>query len=106
MSLTPVFRPEAARDLQRHMDYIARRDRRSAQRLYHAIRQTVSRLAEMPGLGGVYGFTDPRVREIRVWQARGFDNYLIFYLPRETELLVIRVLHAAQDIDGIFAADE
>jgi plasmid stabilization system protein ParE len=60
----------------------------------------------MPYLGGVYGFTDERVKDVRVWQARGFENYLIFYVPRGSELLVIRILHGSQDIESIFSNED
>ena len=36
----------------------------------------------------------------------GFDRYLIFDLPHENGIDVIRVLHGARDIDGLFAEEE
>jgi toxin ParE1/3/4 len=35
-----------------------------------------------------------------------FDNYLIFYLPHENGIDVIRVLHGARDLDRLFAEEE
>ena len=43
---------------------------------------------------------------MRRFLVRGFDNYLIFYLPQPGGIDVIRVLHGARDIDNIFADEE
>ena len=34
---------------------------------------------------------------VRKWRVRDFDNHLIFYLPRQDGVAIVRVLHAAQD---------
>ena len=31
------------------------------------------------------------------WRVNGFDNYLIFYLPRADGVSIVRVLHGARD---------
>ena len=43
------------------------------------------------------------LRGVRVWQVRGFENYLVFYQPTQRGIEVIRLLHAARDIEGILA---
>lgn len=40
--------------------------------------------------------------DIRVWPIRGFKNHLIFYQVRKGRLEIVRVLHAAQDIETAF----
>jgi toxin ParE1/3/4 len=42
-----------------------------------------------------------RLSTLRQWPIRGFENYLIFYLPTEAGIDVLRVLHGARDIDRI-----
>jgi hypothetical protein len=37
---------------------------------------------------------------------KGFMNYLLFYIPRSGGIDVVRVLHAARDIESIFAIEE
>jgi len=32
-----------------------------------------------------------------MWRVRGFESYLIFYLPRDGSISVERVIHASQD---------
>jgi toxin ParE1/3/4 len=34
---------------------------------------------------------------VRKWHVNGFDNYLIFYLPRADDVLVMRELHGVRD---------
>jgi toxin ParE1/3/4 len=38
---------------------------------------------------------------VRLWRVRGFNSYLIVYRPTDTGIEVIRVLHAARDIEAI-----
>ena len=41
-----------------------------------------------------------------VFQSRAFENYLIFYRPRENGIELIRVLHGARDLATLFAEEE
>ena len=41
----------------------------------------------------------PRFAGLRVWRIQGFPNHLIFYRPIDGGIEVVRVLHAARDID-------
>jgi toxin ParE1/3/4 len=43
------------------------------------------------------------LRRVRV---NGFGNYLLFYIPRTGGLDVVRILHAARDIESIFETEE
>ena len=39
----------------------------------------------------------PELVGTRKWQVEGFENFLIFYLPRPNGVSIVRVLHAARD---------
>ena len=56
----------------------------------------------MPELGQRQEFGRNELAELRVWQVQGFENFLVFYRPVERGIEVLRVLHAARDIDGGF----
>lgn len=56
----------------------------------------------MPELGERQGFDRQEIADLRVWQVRGFENYLIFYRPIEGGIEVVRILHSARDIAAIF----
>jgi toxin ParE1/3/4 len=43
---------------------------------------------------------------VRRLPVKGFENYLIFYVPRSGGIDVIRVLHGARDIDNLFETEE
>ncbi len=54
----------------------------------------------------MYGSDILRLNGLRRFPVRGFEKYLVFYLPREAGIDVIRVLHGARDIDNVFAQEE
>ena len=54
-------------------------------------------LAETPGLGPPVASANSRLFGLRKWRIRGFDNLPIFYIPVDKGVLIVRVLHAAQD---------
>ena len=39
---------------------------------------------------------------MRVWPVKGFDKYRIYYRPLGDRIEILRILHAARDIDAIF----
>jgi len=40
---------------------------------------------------------------LRVWPIKAFENYLIFYQPTDAGIDVVRVIHAARDIEALFS---
>jgi toxin ParE1/3/4 len=36
-----------------------------------------------------------------MWHVRGFESYLIFYMPRKDGIAVERVIHASQDYQRV-----
>jgi len=97
--MNPQFdvNPRANQDLDEHYLYIRRDSPQAAVRLLQAADSTFRQLARMPQLGGVYPVERPDLAGLRVWQVKGFRNYLIFYRPIEGGIEVVRVLHAARD---------
>ena len=47
----------------------------------------------------------PIMAGVRSWGIRGFPNHLIFYRPTDDRIEVIRVLHAARDIETILGRE-
>ena|SRR5437773_252783 len=106
MSLSLAIRAAARRDIGHHADFIGRRNRPAGRRFLDAAQAAVRKLAETPELGGLYEHENPRLAGLRVWPIRRFKNHLIYYIPTETQLIVVRLLHGAQDIDSILADEE
>ena len=67
---------------------------------------TCLRLVDFPRGGVPYDCGIERLKGLRRVPVKGFENYLLFYLPRENGIDVIRVLHTARDIDNLFAQEE
>ena len=67
----------------------------AAHRFFKAAKKTFALLEQHPGLGRLRSFSQPGIRSFRV---PGFPNYLIFYLPMQSEVQVLAVLHGARDL--------
>ena len=100
------IRPQAERDLDDLVAYIARDNRDAAFRFLDAARRTFEQLAATPDLGILWNFAHPSLADVRAWRIGRFRNYLIFYRALEDAIEVIRILHGARDIESLFQAEE
>jgi plasmid stabilization system protein ParE len=92
--------PEAARDINDILDYIARESALAACRVRQELLATCRRLAEHPGMGHRReDLTDKPVRFFPVY------SFLIIYNPASTPLEIVRVLRGAQNIAAILDRD-
>jgi toxin ParE1/3/4 len=100
------IRPAADRDLDSQAEYLAREaSLETALRFYDAAATTFEKLAGMPGLGEPRESADPRLAGLRVWRIEGFRNHLVFYRRADGGIEIVRVLHAAHDIDTVLDAE-
>jgi toxin ParE1/3/4 len=91
-------RAAARRDLIDHFVYLAETaGLDTAERFLSAARTTSENLAEHPKLGAVLRSRNPKLAGIRKWRVTGFENHLIFYVPKRDGISVVRVLHAGRD---------
>lgn len=102
MSGRIVLRQDAHDDIDGVSDYIARDNLDAARRFRAMVRHDLGALCEMPGMGALREFDNPRLAGVRSWPVKHFRNYLIFYRPIEIGIEVLRVLHGARDIERIF----
>ena len=96
--------PKTERDLDGHCKQIAAANPEAAQRVRRIILNTADLLAQHPELGPRIRNAAPRHASIRWLVVPKFRNYLIFYQPFEDTILVVRILHAAQDWTRFFPA--
>jgi toxin ParE1/3/4 len=68
-------------------------------RFLQSLNDDFKKLAEMPGMGAITEFADPKLAGLRSWPVSGFSNYLIFYRATATDLQIHRVLHGARDLE-------
>lgn len=95
-----VKRPLAKNDLilaYAYLEYEA--EVRVADRFLEAVEKAFETLASWPGMGvrRTHGGV-----EMQMLPVPKFTKYLIYYIPTDATLEVIRVLHGAQDIEAIF----
>jgi plasmid stabilization system protein ParE len=96
------FSPKAARDLDGIALFISPNDPEAAKLVRNAILGVADVLAQQPGLGRQIRNASPRHAQIRWFVVPKFRNYLLFYQPFNETVLVVRVLHAAQDWTRFF----
>ena len=100
-----VVLPGASSDLDEVYRYIALENPDAAKRLLKAAKEDFNKLSDMPGMGALRVYPK-HLAHIRSWPISRFRNYLIFYQPIEGGIEVIRVLHAARNVDSMVAADD
>ena len=92
----------AQRDLNKIRKYIAEDDPIAAERVRLAFLATADLIAENPELGIRILNAGPRHADVRWFVVPRFHNYLIFYRPFGDSIMVLRILHAAQDWTRFF----
>jgi toxin ParE1/3/4 len=98
-----AVRPQAYADLEEITRHIADSSLASAARFFDAAQETFRQLAASPELGAKYTELDSEVANLRIWQIKGFSNYVVFYRPVDIGVEVVRVFHGArnwQDLIG------
>ncbi|MBL1258565.1 type II toxin-antitoxin system RelE/ParE family toxin [Methylocystis sp. Sn-Cys] len=84
------LRPQAERDIEEIVSYIAEDSPSAALRWFEGVRHTCQRLAEMPKMG----VARPEVRpDLRVFAS---GNYLLAYREVDDGVEIVRVLHGAR----------
>ena len=106
MSLKINVTVEATNDAITIAEFLAGRSSlNTSDKFLSATTQVYRQLADMPGLGSPRDYGQS-FSGLRMWHVPKFPKYLIFYRAIETELIILRVLHGAQDIAQIFSDPE
>ncbi|HEY4591728.1 MAG TPA: type II toxin-antitoxin system RelE/ParE family toxin [Thermoanaerobaculia bacterium] len=100
-----VVRPKAEADLNEQARYIARDSLDAALRFWDAAESAFDRLLSFPEIGTSRRFQHPALSNIRSWPIPGFEKYVIFYRATSTGVDVLRIIHAARDLSGIFGPE-
>lgn len=84
-------------DLQSIWTFIAHDSAPAADRVMARIQQAVERLAQSPKIG--HSRTDLHASEqVRFWPV---GSYIIVYRPSPKPILIVRILHAARDLNAL-----
>ena len=106
MKLRLALKPQADRDINNQFEYIAKDNLETAIRFYEAAFRAFDVLLTNPHIGPARDFGNPELKDIRIWLVKGFEKYLIFYRATDERVEILRVLHAARDIDSILSGEE
>lgn len=91
------FSDEAIHDLEEICEYIARSNPKAASKIFDQIRQKCKLVANFPNMGKSYERLAHNLRGII------FQDYLIFYYPREDGIDVVHVVSGYQDLESLFS---
>jgi len=89
-------RPQAEADLDDIWWYIAQDNPDAADRVLDSIDERCTTLAQFPYIGTNRDEIMPNLRSLSV------GNYVVYYLPLDDGIDIVRVLHGARDIDVLF----
>ena len=93
----------AAADILEQADwYIGQSGEVLAQRWGKAVTSAVLRVVKNPAAGTLCRFQSAELRNVRRTTIAGFPKHLLFYRIRGTEILVLRVVHGARDLEKLF----
>ena len=97
--------PAAREDLDQIHAFISQDNPEAADRVLAAALSTFAAVARMPGIGRPRAFGLSELSGLRSFRVDGFRNYLIFYRLVTEGVEIVRVLHAARNLDALFADD-
>ena len=100
-----IKRPIVIQDLIDHATYISLDNLDAGDRFIYAAEATFRRLAELPAIGKLSGFNNPKLSQVRQYPIKGFNKYIVFYQIHPDSVEVIRVLHGAQNLEFILETD-
>jgi toxin ParE1/3/4 len=97
--LEPIYSPEAEGDLIEAWIYIAEdKDPETADRVLASVFYKCNALLKQPESGRRREELSPRLRSIPQ------GSYIVFYRIAENQIEIVRVLHAARDIEQHFGS--
>jgi toxin ParE1/3/4 len=97
-----VIRTTARREIKAHGVYLEKHaGPHVTGRFLTAVQQSFETLARAPKAGVLCEFRKPALRRVRRWPVNGFENWLIFYIPKRNGVEIVHIIHGARDILGL-----
>ncbi len=100
-----VILDEAINDLDAISEYLNLQSLDAGFRFLLAAEHAFSQLARMPGLGERFETANPNLDGLRCGSVPGFRNHRVFYLTRDDRIEIVRVLHAARDLEEMLGTE-
>jgi toxin ParE1/3/4 len=70
-------------------------------RFVDAVEASLQQLLLMPNMGAAREIRNDKLKGLRFWPVKDFEEFLIFYLVQGETVQVIRILHGKRDLDRI-----
>ncbi|MCE0523526.1 MAG: type II toxin-antitoxin system RelE/ParE family toxin [Methylacidiphilales bacterium] len=100
-----IFSEYVEPELTAIWEFIALDNLDAADRFIEAVHGTFQELARMPGIGCARKFSHARLRNLRSFRVKDFQNHLIFYEPLPDGIGVFHILHGARDLERFFESE-
>ena len=98
--------PQSEEDAYATYRYIALDSVDAAEVYFDALFDIFDKLLEHPNMGAVVEEAEGELRGLRVIPVSSkFRKHLVFYIPRENEIHIVRILHRSRDIEPLFAEE-
>lgn len=81
--------------------YLAQYNEATGERFLDSCEQSFELLERSHEIGSPRRFEDPQLASIRMSLVKGFDDYLIFYVPLAEGVRILHVIHSALDYNRI-----
>lgn len=95
-----VARPRAKLDVIGHNVYLSERNPSVARRFRESVEATFSAIEQAPLSGATFYVANKPELQLRFMKPKGFKNYQVIYQVTDDSTVILRVLHAAQDVES------
>jgi len=97
-----VLSDAAVADILEQADwYVAQSGQALAKRWEKAVAAAIRRVLNRPRSGTPCRFQSPELRGVRRTTISGFPKHLLFYKVEKGEILILRVVHGARDLEHL-----
>ena len=83
--------------------YEAHADLHLAKRWERAVVSTLLRISRLPNAGSPCSFRAAELQGARRVAVTGFPKHLVFYQSRGDQVVVLRIVHGARDLESLFS---
>lgn len=93
----------ATADIKNSFGYLHEQsDLETAWRFFAGVQESFEQILQMPFIGSPRRFRAFRIRDLRQWPVKGFEDFLIFYRVTSDRVEVHRLLHGRRNLEAIF----
>jgi len=98
--------PQSEEDAYATYQYIAIDSVEAAEDYFDALFDTFDKLLEHPKMGAVVEEAKGELHGLRLIPVSSkFRKHLVFYLPKDKCIHIVRILHSSRDIEPLFAEE-